>query len=268
MGNLIRLKQIDKPEVSGYIEQVGDSRYYSQSNPSGYISSVAANASFQELSGDLSAVSGDLYAKLAATGQTVSTNLASTGQTLDAKIDSLSGYVEVSNNNISIISGNVNTAELNSTGYAFNLVSNLSGDVTSLSGYVVNSDTSLSSQISNVNTNLSSRINSLEGVFAASGSNFVDLNSNNQTVVGQKNFEARTNFKLLNVVPVTGDYINPGGLNTYSYTQFTDDTTFFVSGISGFESGGYMTGDLFVNKIVYPNNEEVIVSSFYYTGNY
>ena len=268
MANLIRLKQIDKPEFSGYVEQIGDAKYYLQSNPSGYISSISGDSYFLQLSGDVSSLSGDFSSDLATTGQTLSTNLNSTGQTLDTKIDTLSGYVEDSNADIATVSGNVNTAQTVSTGYAFSIGTDLSGDVSSLSGYVVTEDTSLNTKITSASGSLSSRISSLEGVFSNSGSSFVDLTSNNQTISGQKNFDARTNFKLINIVPVTGDYINPGGLNNYFYTQFSDDATFFVSGISGFESGGYMTGDIFVNKMVFPDGEECIMSSNIYTGTY
>ena len=109
---------------------------------------------------------------------------------------------------------------------------------------------------------MSSRITSLEGVFAASGGSFVDIYSNNQTVIGQKNFDGKTSFKLINIAPISGDYSNPGGLNNYLYTQFIDNNIFYVSGL------GYRTGDFFVTKIMYPNNEECIISSNIYTGNY
>lgn len=262
MGNLIRLKQVDNPEFSGYVQEIGNNLYYSVSNPSGFISSVNQDSDFLQLSVDVSTISGDLVSSIASTGETLTLDLSSTGSTLDTKIDNLSGYLEVSNTNIETISGNVNTAQNVSTGYAYNIGTDLSGDITSLSGYVVSSDSSLSSQISSLDSSLTARVSSLEGVFVASGSNFVDINSNNQTVLGQKSFDSRVDFKLINTTPVTGDYSNPGGQNAYIYTQFTDDDLFFASGL------GYVTGDLFVTKIVYPNDEECIISSNYYTGTY
>jgi hypothetical protein len=268
MGNLIRLKQVDKPEFSGYIEQIGDLKYYLESNPSGFLSSISGDSHFLELSGDVFALSGDLSSNLTTTGQTLSSDLDSTGQTLSSKTNALSGYVESSNANIVTVSGDVNTALNTSTGYAFSVGTDLSGDVSSLSGYVTTEDSSLNSKITSTSGTLSSRISSLEGVFSNSGSSFVDLVSNNQTISGQKNFDSRTNFKLINIVPVTGDYINPGGLNNYFYTQFSDDATFFVSGVSGFQTGGYMTGDIFVNKMVFPDGNECIISSNIYTGTY
>jgi len=71
MGNLVRIKQIDKPELSGYIKEVGDVNYYPATNPSGFISSVGQDADFLQLALDLSTLSGDLYTNLAATGATL-----------------------------------------------------------------------------------------------------------------------------------------------------------------------------------------------------
>ena len=43
MANLVRLKQIDQPELSGYIVGVTDPKYYPVGNPSGYLSSISSN---------------------------------------------------------------------------------------------------------------------------------------------------------------------------------------------------------------------------------
>lgn len=262
MGNLVRIKQIDKPELSGYIKEVGDVNYYLGSNPSGFISSVNQDANFSQLVVDVSTLSGNLYTNLAATGATFSYSLSSTGNILDVKINNLSGYVEISNVKISTVSGNVDYVQYLATGldYSSNVI--LSGNIISTSGYASGISGFLDAKISTTSGSLSSRITSLEGVFAASGGSFVDIYSNNQTVIGQKNFDGKTSFKLINIAPISGDYSNPGGLNNYLYTQFIDNNIFYVSGL------GYRTGDFFVTKIMYPNNEECIISSNIYTGNY
>lgn len=262
MGNLVRLKQIDQAELSGYAKQIGDANYYSISNPSGFISSVKSDPTFLALSGNVNIFSGDIYYNLNSTGITLSSNLNSTGSSLNTKINNLSGYLEISNLNISSISGSVDNAKFLATGldYSSNLL--MSGNIVNTSGYASGISGVLNSKLITASGSLSSRISSLENNFTLTGSNFVDLNSNNQTILGQKNFDARTNFKLLNIVPISGDYSNPGGLNSYMYTQFIDNNLFYVSGL------GYKTGDFFVTKIRYPNNEECIISSNIYTGNY
>ena len=262
MGNLVRIKQIDKPELSGYIKEVGDVNYYLGSNPSGFISSVNQDANFSQLVVDVSTLSGNLYTNLAATGATFSYSLSSTGNILDVKINNLSGYVEISNVKISTVSGNVDYVQYLATGldYSSNVI--LSGNIISTSGYASGISGFLDAKISTTSGSLSSRITSLEGVFAASGGSFVDIYSNNQTVIGQKNFDGKTSFKLINIAPISGDYSNPGGLNNYLYTQFIDNNIFYVIGL------GYRTVDFFVTKIMYPTNEECIISSNIYTGNY
>ena len=211
---------------------------------------------------DVSTLSGNLYTNLAATGATFSYSLSSTGNILDVKINNLSGYVEISNVKISTVSGNVNYVQYLATGldYSSNVI--LSGNIISTSGYASGISGFLDAKISTTSGSLSSRITSLEGVFAASGGSFVDIYSNNQTVIGQKNFDGKTSFKLINIAPISGDYSNPGGLNNYLYTQFIDNNIFYVSGL------GYRTGDFFITKVMYPNNEECIISSNIYTGNY
>ena len=262
MGNLVRIKQIDKPELSGYIKEVGDVNYYPATNPSGFISSIGQDADFLQLALDLSTLSGDLYTNLAATGATLSYVIDSTGNLLNTKINNLSGYVEISNTKIATVSGNVDYAQYLATGLDYSSNVTLSGNIISTSGYASGISGFLDSKISTTSGSLSSRITSLEGVFVASGGNFVDIYSNNQTVIGQKNFNGKTSFKLVNIVPISGDYSNPGGLNNYLYTQFIDNNIFYVSGL------GYRTGDFFITKIMYPNNEECIISSNIYTGNY
>ncbi len=189
MGNLVRIKQIDKPELSGYIREVGDVNYYPTSNPSGYISSVNQDADFSQLALDVSTLSGDLYSDLAATGATLTYNLGSSGNTLNTKIDNLSGYVEVSNVKIATVSGNVDYAQYLATGLDYSSNVALSGNIIATSGYASGISGFLDSKITTTSGSLSSRITSLEGVFAASGSNFVDIYSNNQTVIGQKNLQ-------------------------------------------------------------------------------
>ena len=53
MANLVRLKQLDKPELSGYILNVTDQSYYPNANPSGYISDLKSDNDFIVLSGNV-----------------------------------------------------------------------------------------------------------------------------------------------------------------------------------------------------------------------
>ena len=114
----------------------------------------------------------------------------------------------------------------------------------------------------NVSGNLGSRISTLETNFATTGSNFVDLNSNNQTIEGSKTFNNKIGFKQIDILPYAGNYSNPGGQHGILFTQFIDNYSFTASGL------GTITGDAFVTKIMQPNNIECIISSIIYTGSY
>jgi hypothetical protein len=262
MPNLIRLKQIDNPELSGYVRQIGDAQYYLNTNPSGYLSSVTQDPDFNQLDVDFSTLSGNLNSSLNSTGSALSSSIASTGTTLNTKIDNLSGYVNLTNTNLSTVSGNVNYVQFLATGLDYSSNVLMSGNIINTSGYAANISGVLNSKISTVSGNLGARVSALENTFAYSGSNFVDLNSNGQTVVGQKTFNSKTSFKQINIIPVSGNYSNPGGLSNLMFTQFIDNNVFYVSGL------GYITGDFFVTKFMYPNNIECIVSTMIYTGSY
>lgn len=262
MPNLIRLKQIDNPELSGYVRQVGDAQYYPNTNPSGYLSSVTEDADFNQLDADFTTLSGNLNSSLNSTGNALSSLIASTGAALNTKIDNLSGYVNLTNANLSTVSGNVNYVQFLATGLDYSSNVLMSGNIVNTSGYATNISGVLNSKINTLSGNLGSRVSALENTFAYSGSNFVDLNSNGQIVNGQKTFNARTSFKQINIVPVSGNYSNPGGLNNLLYTQFIDDNIFYVSGL------GNITGDFFITKLMHPNNIECIVSTMIFTGSY
>jgi hypothetical protein len=262
MPNLIRLKQIDKPELSGYVKEITDSSYYPNNNPSGYISSVSSDSAFALLSGNLISSGSNLNSQdLSISGYFVST-INNTGSNLQGKIDSLSGVVGITNNDLSVISGLSNSAIYLVTGLEFETSGVISGEVATLNSTITGASGVLDTKINNVSGSLNSRVSVLENNFATTGSNFVDLNSNGQTIEGTKAFNNRISFKQIDLIPYTGNYSNPGGLNQILFTQFTDNYAFTASGY------GPVTGDLFVTKVMLQNNVECILSSIIYTGSY
>ena len=262
MANLVRLKQIDQPELSGYIVEVTDNSFYPSSNPSGYISSVASDSNFVVLSGNLNATGYALDAKIGTTSGVLDLKISSTGSTLDSRITALSGSLLVTNSNLSIVSGVASAAASAVTGLEYETSGALSGEVAYLESEISGVSGVLNVKISTVSGNLSSRIASLESSFAATGGNFVDVSSNGQIISGTKEFRDRTSFRQINIKSYSGNYPNPGGQNQLIYTQITEDYPFYSSG------NGNITGDLFVMKIMQPNNIEVIFSSMIYTGSY
>jgi hypothetical protein len=262
MANLIRIKQIDQPELSGYVVSVTDQSYYPVGNPSGYLSSVASDPDFISLSGDLGNTGVILDSKITSLSGTSANLVVATGAFLQGQITSLSGDLNVTNANLSTVSGLSQSAITLVTGLDYEVSGVISGEVAGLNATITGTSGVLFSQISTVSGNLNSRVTSLETSLAASGSNFLDLASNNQTVSGTKVFTNRIGFKQIDLLPFSGNYSNPGGQHEILFTQFTEDYSFAASGY------GTLTGDLFVTKIMHPNNVELIISSMIYTGNY
>lgn len=262
MANLIRIKQIDQPELSGYITDVTNQSYYPASNPSGYLSSVASDSNFIALSGNLNNTGVILDNKITTLSGFGVTLVNNTGNFLQTEIVSLSGYVDATNANLSTVSGLASSAISLTTGLQYETSGVISGEVSGLNATITGVSGVLFGQISTASGNLNSRVTSLENTFTASGSNFLDLASNNQIVSGAKSFTNRVGFKQIDILPYTGNYSNPGGQHEILFTQFVDNYTFAASGY------GTLTGDLFVTKIMHPNNVELIISSMIYTGNY
>ena len=262
MANLVRLKQLDKPELSGYILDVTDQSYYPSNNPSGYISDVKSDNDFIVLSGNLAVTGSNLSSLINTSGAALSGLVISTGNYLNSKIDTLSGYVEVTNLNVATVSGNTQYAINLITGFEVEVSGVISGEVSGLINLNSSTSGALNTKINNVSGNLGSRITVLENNFATTGSNFVDLNSNNQTIEGSKTFNNKIGFKQIDILPYSGNYTNPGGQHGILFTQFIDNYSFTASGL------GTITGDAFITKIMQPNNIECIISSIIYTGSY
>lgn len=262
MANLVRLKQVDQPELSGYIVGVTDPKYYPVGNPSGYLSSISSNSSFTSLSGQLYTASGTLNSKIGSSSGVLSSSTASSGVYLESKITALSGTLNLVSVSLSGVSDSAQYAQFLATGFQPVVSGALSGERTAMTIVVTGASGQLNTKISTVSGNLNSRIASLESSFPLTGSNFVDLISNNQTILGTKTFSNRVGFKQIDILPYTGNYTNPGGEHGILFTQFIDQNPFYVSGL------GTVLGDFFVTKIMQPNNIECIISSMIYTGAY
>lgn len=262
MANLVRLKQLDQPELSGYVLDVTDKSYYPSNNPSGYISDLLSENNFVVLSGNLAATGSTLNSLIQAGDTNLSGLIISTGSYLDSRIDTVSGDLSTANLNISTVSGDAQYAINLITGFEVEVSGVISGEVSGLTILITGTSGVLNTKIDSVSGNLNSRITSLEDNFALTGSNFVDLTSNNQTIEGTKTFNSKIGFKQIDLLPYTGNYSNPGGEHGILFTQLIEDYSFPASGM------GTLIGDAFVTKIMQPNNIQCIISSIIYTGSY
>lgn len=262
MANLVRLKQIDNPELSGYIVDVTNDNYYPVGNPSGYLSSVSSDSAFISLSGNLITSGYNLNNSINSVSGAIDVRLISSGSILNSEIVSLSGDLNSTNNYLNTVSGLATTAIYLTTGLQYSTSGAISGEVAVLNSTITGTSGVLNSTIVSVSGSLDSRVSSLESNFATTGSNFLDLTSNNQTVNGTKTFSNRIGFNQIDLLPYTGNYSNPGGQHGIVFTQVIPSYSFTVSGY------GIVTGALFATKMMQQNNVECIISSAIYTGAY
>lgn len=143
MANLVRRKQVDQAEFSGFFIEVGDVNYYPLlDNPSGFLDSSALNSATGTLDTKINNVSGILANSIQSTGVNansytdnvsgaISTRLQSSGAALTTVDTALSGYIiSVSgnlNSNITGASGILNTKIDTASGYLKTYTDTVSG---------------------------------------------------------------------------------------------------------------------------------------------
>lgn len=160
MANLVRRKQVDQSEFSGFFTEVGGANYYPKlTNPSGYLLQSDLTTATGTVNNTINSVSGVLNTRIIATGVYIatysdgvsgalSTRLISSGSSLQSSISGLSGYVVTTSGNLrSTISGasGVLDVKINTnSGYLQSYVDTISG--------VLNTKISTSSSASDVNS--------------------------------------------------------------------------------------------------------------------
>lgn len=186
MPNLIRRKQVDAVEFSGFFVEVGDNNYYPVStNPSGYINQSILDSSTGVINTTISNLSNSLNASILSTGQNaniytnnvsgdISTRLNSSGDSLTSSINSLSGYVIASTGSLD--------AKLVSASGALN------SQINALSGY---------------STNYTNTVSGVLDAKIAAASNATTINNivsgNNFSFTGTKIFTSPSTFQRVNI---------------------------------------------------------------------
>jgi len=220
MANLIRRKQVDQVEFSGFIVEVGNVNYYpSVSNPSGYLNQSDLNSATGTLNSTINAASGTLNSAIINTGAAaysysnavsgvLSTRLNNTGNSLSGQNIALSGYV-VS------VSGNLYSSITTSSGV-------LSTKVDTASGYLKSYTDTTSGLLYNQILAQSSATNVTN---IASGDNF--------------NFSGKKNF----ISPITAQKINiSGSLTPTSISIIASSGAVSIAGSAGNFVSYYETG--------------------------
>ena len=191
MANLIRRKQVDQVEFSGFIVDVGDDNYYPlASNPSNFIDN-----------GDLSSATGQVYADLNYVADNLNTSIILSGQQSINYTNSVSGVL---------------STRLNDSG------NNLSGQTIALSGYVVSVSGNLYNSITTSSGVLSTKVDTASGYLKSytdttSGLLYNQIlaqsSATNVTNIASGdnfNFSGKKNF----ISPITAQKINISGSTT------------------------------------------------------
>lgn len=155
MANLVRRKQVDQAEFSGFFVEVGNANYYPVlGNPSGFLSQSSLDTTTGFINNTINQVSGTLNSQIAATGSTnkiytdvasgtLDSRLLNSGQSLTSSISGLSGYVNTT-------SGNLNSTITGASGVLNTKINTTSGVLKSytdtVSGNLTNQITAASNQ--------------------------------------------------------------------------------------------------------------------------
>ena len=222
MGNLIRVKQVDQSDFSGFFVQVGSSNYYPLGNPSGYLLQSDLNSATGTINSNINILSGNLNDSInqslifgkaytdTASG-TLNSILVATGSSLSSGINNLSGYV-VS------VSGNLSSGINSASGTLDTKINTLSGYSTSYTNTVSGN---LSSQISAASS--ASQVNSIVSGdnFHFTGKKFFDspIYANKINLSGSDSPSSISIFSSSGSVSIVG---SGGAFVTYSETGSTN----------------------------------------------
>jgi hypothetical protein len=219
MGNLVRKKQVDQIEFSGFFVEVGDTNYYPLStNPSSYATTADLTSATGQVYTDLNTTSGDLNTSIQQTGSAsniysdgvsgaLSTRLVSSGAALESDVGDLSGHLNT-------VSGNLNTTINTASGALNTEISTTSGD---LVNYVNSVSGDISTEISNIST-----VTEVDAIASGNNFNFSGVKVFNSEIKASRiNFSgvsAANNITLVgssNEASIVG---NQGAFVTYSET--------------------------------------------------
>jgi len=227
MANLIRRKQIDQPEFSGFIVQVGDSNYYPlSSNPVGYVNQAALDSATGTLNSIVNSVSGDLNTKIQNSGNAangfsndisgaLSIRLSNTGNSLLGEINSLSGYI-VS------VSGALNSTILSGSGA-------VSTKVDVASGFLKSYTDTVSGSLNNQIATGSSAAN-VDNIASGNNFNFSGTKTFLSPITAQTiNISGSTNPTSISIVASSGVVSVVGNAGTFvSYYETGANASLFA----------------------------------------
>jgi hypothetical protein len=263
MPQEIKLSQLDKGGLSGFIIETTSGEYYPTGNPSGFITSGYVTGVSGDISGFIVATSGVIHTEIIDVSGDIATSIAATSGDITGHITSLSGTLLVTGS----ISPNYDIA----TGTSGNL--DITG--TALSGFITGISGDLSGMIAQTGSDLHNDFLGFQVTFRDEiTGEFLSRaeKSYTQQVSGEVDFKKETKFghyglsitgasvETVNIGPPEGNesifFVEyEGGTNCYSAINTLRTKVRIPSG----EGSSYL--DEGINKI------EAIIGTFIYSGN-
>jgi hypothetical protein len=137
MPQEIKLSQLDKGGLSGFIIETTSGEYYPTGNPSGFATTGYVTGISGDISGYITSVSGDIHTEIISASGDLATSIATTSGDITGHITSLSGTLDDLEYDLLSVTGSVSVNYDIATGVSGNLdISGiaLSGFITGISG--------------------------------------------------------------------------------------------------------------------------------------
>jgi hypothetical protein len=277
MSQKIKLSQLDKEGISGFVIEVTSGEYYPTGNPSGFVTTGYVTGISGDISGYITSVSGDIHTEIISASGDLATSIATTSGDITGHITSLSGTLDSLEIDLLPVTGSIPSNYDIATGTSGNL------DITgvALSGFITGISGDLSGMIAQTGSDLYDDFLGFQATFRDEiTGEFLSRAEKSyvQEVSGEVDFKKETKFGHygLSITGTSVGIVNigpPAGNENIFFVEHEADTNCYgaidvLRTKYKFPSGDKPNGqgspyiDEGLNKI------EVILGTFIYSGNY
>jgi hypothetical protein len=272
MPQEIKLSQLDKGGLSGFIIETTSGEYYPTGNPSGFITSGYVTGVSGDISGFIVATSGVIHTEIIDVSGDIATSIAATSGDITGHITSLSGTLDNLESDLLPVTGSISPNYDIATGTSGNLDitgSALSGLITGISG-------DLSGMIAQTGSDLHNDFLGFQATFRDEvAGEFLSRAEKSyvQQVSGEVDFKKETKFGHYGL-SITGASVGTVNIGPPE----GNESIFFVEHEAGTNCYGAI--DTLRTKVKIPSGEgssyldegvnkiEAILGTFIYSGNY
>ena len=272
MPQEIKLSQLDKGGLSGFIIETTSGEYYSIDNLSGFVTSGYVTGISGDISGHITSVSGDIHTEIVGVSGDITTSITTTSGEITGHISSLSGTLDDLEYDLFPVTGSISVNYEIATGVSGNL------DITgaALSGFITEISGDLSGMVAQTGSDLHNDLLGFKASFRDDiTGEFLSRAEKNyvQQVSGEVDFkqEAKFGHYGLSVTGASVGIVNVG-------PPAGNESIFFVEHEAG--TNDYGTIDTLRTKVRLPSGQgasyldeglnklEVILATAIYSGTY